>query len=289
MKKIDIHCHTTNRPLPHATNPDASIAAISALMQRHQIVHTVLLATYFPAKGTGISNFRLHRWLQGQPHFSMFGSLDFEHYFYQGLNELQELAQLGAIQGIKLYTAYQPIDFEGEKFCRVVELAQTQRLPLMFHGGISYDVWKRLSLADILTLSESDASRVEAVKTPRDFAGLAQKYPDVTFIVSHLCKPFFQPMIQALKQFDNLFTDTSGLLDSQDDQDFRPHCIEIVKRFVGEAGPEKVLFGSDFPVQSHQDTVDFVEGALAQYPTADKELVYAGNARRLIFPGYPHI
>lgn len=285
MKKIDIHCHTTKRLLPNAAQADASIQAISALMERHDISHTVLLATYFPAHGSGISNFRLRHWIGGQAHFSMFGSLDFEHYFFQGLNELQELAELGGIKGIKLYTAYQRIDFESDKFGRLLELARTYHLPCMFHGGISYDAWKRLPLPEVLALSAADSQAIESFKTPGDFAALAERFPEVTFIVSHLCKPFFGPMMAVLQRYANVFTDMSGIFDSRTDEAFRPHCVEIVKRFVGEAGPGKMLFGTDFPVQTHADSIDFIEQALQAYPPGDKERVYSGNARRLLFAG----
>jgi hypothetical protein len=92
MKKIDVHCHTTNRILTDAANSDASLEAIAIQMKEYGIIHTILLATYFPQRGTGISNYRLRHWIKGKPEFSMFGSLDFAHFFYQGYNELEEMA-----------------------------------------------------------------------------------------------------------------------------------------------------------------------------------------------------
>src|SRR5262245_47099564 len=128
MKKIDIHCHTTNRILKDVANPDASLAAIAGYMRQYEITQTILLATYFPRRGTGISNYRLRYWLQGKPEFLMFGSLDFEHFFYQGFNELEELAEEGLIKGIKLYPAYQKIDFTSAQFKQVASLAAAKNL-----------------------------------------------------------------------------------------------------------------------------------------------------------------
>jgi hypothetical protein len=116
--------------LPDSANPDASSAAIEAQMKTHNIVRTVVLATYFPQKGTGISNYRLYHWLKDRAEFSMFGSLDFEHFFYQGYNELEEMVAAGLISGIKLYPAYQQIDFDSAKFKQVAELAGKNRLPI---------------------------------------------------------------------------------------------------------------------------------------------------------------
>lgn len=102
-------------------------------------------------------------------------------------------------------------------------------------------------------------------------------------IVSHLCKPFFTEMIAVLKRTPNLFTDMSGILDSKRDGAYRAACVEQVKRFMGECGPEKILFGTDFPVQTHADSIYFIEEAMKDYPAQDKQQVYFANAQRIIF------
>lgn len=286
MLKIDIHCHTTPRPLPNTANPDASLTAIAAHMQAHAIVKTVLLATYFPDNGTGITNYRLLHWVQHKPEFAMFGSLDFEHFFYQGYNELEELASAGHLAGIKIYTAYQNIDFGSERFQQVAALARTHRLPLMFHGGVSYRLWRKLGAEAILALTGSlnaTLSGQDQYKTPQDFAGIAQAFPEVNLIVSHLCKPFFAEMAEALKQHPNLYTDMSGILDSKRDAHYRAACVEQVRRMVGECGPGKLLFGTDFPVQTHADSVYFIEEAMQGYAPEEKQQVYFANAQRIVF------
>ena len=288
MKKIDIHCHTTNRILKGTANSDASLEAITAHMKAHNIVQTVLLATYFPYKGTGISNYRMYHWIKDKPQFAMFGSLDFEHFFYQGFNELEEMASQQLIKGIKFYTAYQKIDFNSAEFKRVVTLARDHNLPLMFHGGVSYTLWKKLgtdkvlALATTPTLSPSNTTE-ESYKTPQDFEMIAKEFPTVTIIVSHLCKPFFQDMIRVLNRNDNIFTDMSGILDSKRDAHYKNTCVTHVKKFIDECGPEKILFGTDFPVQTHTDSIYFIEEAMQNYEAEDKQKVYFDNANKLIF------
>lgn len=291
MYKIDIHCHTTNRPLPNCVSPDASLDAIAAHMSQYTIVRTVLLATYFPRQGTGISNYRLFHWIQRRPEFAMFGSLDFEHFFLQGLNELEELATQGHIKGIKIYTAYQQIDFRSDAFQRVAQLAHNTALPLMFHGGVSYDVWKALGgMQNVLALADIPPDKLppaarEGYKRPHDFEWLARAFPMVNIIVSHLCKPFFTEMIAVLKRNTNLFTDMSGIFDSRLDAAHRAQAVAQVRRFVVECGPEKLLFGTDFPVQTHADSVYFVEEAMQDFAAYDREQVYFENACRIIFRG----
>ena len=64
LKKIDIHCHTSNREITGVVPTSSTLEAISNQMHKFGVDKTVLLATYFPHKGTGISNYRLLNWIQ---------------------------------------------------------------------------------------------------------------------------------------------------------------------------------------------------------------------------------
>lgn len=286
MKKIDVHCHTTNRPLKSTANEDASLDAIVRQMNHHEIVRTVVLATYFPHKGTGISNYRLLHWIQHRPEFVLFGSLDFEHFFYQGFNELEEMAEEHTIRGIKLYSAYQKIDFHSASFKKVLNLASRKKLPVMFHGGVSYMLWKKLGNQGVLDLAKSPSSRrQEDYKTPEEIEVVAQQFPEVSFIVSHLCKPFFKEMMGVLKRNKNIFTDASGILDSHLDRAYREQGVNQVRQFFAECGTEQMLFGTDFPVQTHEDSIYFFEESLHGYSETERKRVYFDNANHLIFQG----
>jgi predicted TIM-barrel fold metal-dependent hydrolase len=170
----------------------------------------------------------------------------------------------------------------------VAHLASEKGLPVMFHGGVSYTLWRALGTQAVLALAGppdltlAHAAR-EPYKTPQEFEKVAQAFPSVNMIVSHLCKPFFDEMIKALKRTPNLFTDMSGILDSRRDGAYRAACVEQVRKFIGECGPEKMMFGTDFPVQTHEDSIYFVEQAMKDYTSKDKQQVYFDNAHRIIF------
>ncbi len=271
MKKIDIHCHTTPRKIAGVLPESATLDSIAIEMNKHEIEKTAVLATYFPHKGSGISNYRLLRWINDRPEFMMFGSLDFEHYFYQGLNELTELAEEKLIQGIKIYTCYQNIDLGSARFNQLVSLAKEHSLPMMFHCGESYACkrkYGRVSITDIVK-----ASRLET---------LAQENRDVDFIVSHMSKPFFKDAIQTINNNQNMYADMSGLIDSKFDRDQIPNTVDQIKKFLDICGSEKLLFGTDFPVQTHEDSVYFIEKASKDYSFSEKQNIYRNNARRLL-------
>lgn len=269
MKKIDIHCHTSPRVIRGVIPKSATIGSIVREMKKHDIEKTVLLATYFPHKKSGISNFRLHNWIRDNKRFLMFGSLDFEHYFYQGYNELEEMCTRSMIAGIKIYTCYQEIDIESDEFKKVLTLARDYKLPVMFHTGYSYASRRKYGFDTMAT--PHNANTLEAV---------AKQYPEINFIFSHMSKPFFHDMVSVVKENDNVWTDMSGLIDSAYDQKEIKICVEEIKTFVGECGPMRLLFGTDFPVQTHEHSVHFVEKAVKNEES--KKDIYYNNAAGLL-------
>ena len=268
MKKLDIHCHTTNRKV---NGRSASIDKILDEMKQYDVEKTVLLSTYFPHRGTGVSNFRLLSWIKDKPELLMFGSLDFEHYFNQGLNELNELGSLGYLSGVKLYTSYQNIDLNSSKMTELVKLSRNFNVPLMFHAGYSYSAMAslgRIAITDVVKAS--------------DLEFLAKESPDVNFIASHMAKPFLDDLIEVVKRNNNFYTDMSGLIDSKYESAELADCVNGVKQFLSECGPDKLLFGTDFPVQTHKDSVYIVEEGMKNFDETDKMKVYYNNARRLL-------
>lgn len=269
MKKIDIHCHTTKRVLPELAAPHAALDDIAVQMKRFDIEKTVVLASYFPSRGSGISNFRLLRWIQDRTEFSLFGSLDLEHYFQQGFSELEELAQERLIQGIKIYSGYQsmtvdPLPSERkQQLHQLARLAVQYSLPLMFHTG------------------ECHGNPSSKIPSPLHYEFLVAEHP-VSFIFSHLSLPLSNDAQTLSLHYPNAYSDTSGLINSKHECDQIPKAACEIRRFLDQCGPDKLLFGTDFPIQTHEDSVYLVEEAMKSYSEKDKEKVYYENARRLL-------
>lgn len=74
----------------------------------------------------------------------------------------------------------------------------------------------------------------------------------------------------------------SGLIDSAFGSLYKPRAVEEIKRFLGECGPERLLFGTDFPVQTHADSVYFIEESMKGFSEEDKAKVYYDNSAKLL-------
>lgn len=266
MRKIDIHCHTTRSCLKNIIPPSATLETIEKEMRKHDIDCTIVLATYFPKEGRGVSNYRLLHWIKENTAFRLFGSLDFQHYFAAGMRELTELAEAGSLYGIKIYSGYQEIDYNSDKFQRIAKLAEEHCLPLMFHGGF---------------LQCHESNKTLAV-SPKQFKNVAHDFPEIPIIISHLAWPFVDELIDVVLRYENVFADMSGMLDSFKTSHKLPECIEGLKRYLGACGPERLLFGTDFPVQTHSDSVKLVELAMVDYSDTDRQCVYYSNSKSLL-------
>jgi predicted TIM-barrel fold metal-dependent hydrolase len=119
------------------------------------------------------------------------------------IGELERGDQMG-LRGIKLITAYQGHPEETERFFPVYEWANSRRKIILSHQ------WG----------------------APSFLAHIAQRYPDVCFLIGHLNLNY----AEVVRRFDNVYTTTTYVP--------WPGSIELaVERF----GAPKILFGTDIP------------------------------------------
>jgi len=110
----------------------------------------------------------------------------------------------------------------------------------------------------------------------RDIAGVARmvrEFPTVPFIMGHSGGYEFAAIYEALRvsrENENAYLDLclSGMFDGE------------VELFVKEAGPGKVLFGSDIPFMDPRGNIGRV--AFARVSDADKERILGANLRALL-------
>jgi predicted TIM-barrel fold metal-dependent hydrolase len=184
------------------------------------------------------------------------------------LEEVRRAAGEGLIGLGELSPHSQGYAVDDPVFAAVLSLAGERRLPVNLH------------------VTDPDTPPYPGrVLTPlADFEALARAHPATTFILAHWggLLPIRDP---AVRELTNLYYDTaaSPLL----------YGPGVWGRFIGEVGPERVLFGSDFPLNLYPKhelesaLVRFVEEARnSGLDLAALEPVLAGNAKRVFrLPG----
>ena len=261
---IDIHAHTTNNTLWDLHVKNARIEDLELLMEKYGLGLVVLMATYFPFKKGGLPNRELLKRIKGRPKFGMFLSLDAMNKPAEGIAEIQELIADPAVVGIKLYPGYQDFDCASEMLSPLYRAAEAYGKPVAFHTGELHHCCpkderekKKYKCAGKCRIDE-----LGHLARPKAIAEAIRKFPNVNFILSHLGNPFFAEAREVLAAYPNVYTDISGQLVSGSQEDtagYKSQIREEIKKFLElPGGIDRVMFGTDFPIQSYADSVGLI-------------------------------
>lgn len=122
---------------------------------------------------------------------------------------------------------------------------------------------------------------------------LVAAFPDQPFVLDHLAKPAIKAgdiadwrrEMQAVAAHENVYCKVSGLVTEADwnhwqPADFRPYLDTVVEAF----GPERLIYGSDWPVclvaASYTRMLGLVQDYFAPFSQAEQDLIFGGNAVR---------
>lgn len=133
----------------------------------------------------------------------------------------------------------------------VAEVAAELDIPILFHA------WYKT-----VEVSEDESNGA-------DVAGLARRHPDTRIIMAHLTG-VGRRGVQDVEDLPNVYVDTSGgWYDS-----------EMVEYAVRHMGPDRVLFGSDYPGRDYAPQIGRVEGT--DLPEEVKEKILWRNAAEVL-------
>jgi L-fuconolactonase len=122
---------------------------------------------------------------------------------------------------------------------------------------------------------------------------LSAACPETTIVLDHLGKPQsatagWTPWREALRRLaghDNVACKLSGLATEIDADTPRPFVIALLREALDVFGPERCLYGGDWPVMtlatSYGNWLGLVREALTAYPAAVADAVLRTNAQRV--------
>jgi L-fuconolactonase len=122
---------------------------------------------------------------------------------------------------------------------------------------------------------------------------LAARFPEQRFVVDHLAKPLIKDgcrepwtsYMRTISQNANVFCKLSGLVTEADWLHWKREDIDPYLDVVFEAfGPERLMFGSDWPVcllaASYRQVKQLIETYVEAHAAQHKENIFSGNAIR---------
>jgi L-fuconolactonase len=131
------------------------------------------------------------------------------------------------------------------------------------------------------------------VKHLKHAAELAKQLPNLRMVINHLSKPRIKdqsindwlPNLQAAAAFPNLYCKLSGMVTEADWKNWQPADLKpYVDAAIENFGPERCMFGSDWPVCELAATYSQVHDTLAKLLGAlspsERAAVFGGTAAK---------
>jgi L-fuconolactonase len=123
---------------------------------------------------------------------------------------------------------------------------------------------------------------------------LAQRFPGLTFILDHLAKPEIKDQrldnwldeFRAAARYPNVVCKLSGLVTEADWKHWKPDDLKpYVQEALNTFGPDRLLYGSDWPVcklaGTYQQVFDALVEALGSIASSDRAAIFGNNAVRV--------
>jgi predicted TIM-barrel fold metal-dependent hydrolase len=142
-----------------------------------------------------------------------------------------ERAVQSGLRGLKLAPTYQGFDPLGPGALAVCEAAEGLGLPILWHQGTTFVRTARLQWAQPLQIDE-----------------VALRFPGLRIVIAHMGHPWIDDALVVVRKHPNVFADISAL---------HPRPWQLYTALVSavEYGvADKLLFGSDWPFVSLEDT-----------------------------------
>jgi len=216
-----------------------------------------------------------------------------------GMDELAYVARLPADPLVSRYVTYVPLDRPDAE--AIIEQVASHRLVAGVRYSQAIDARGRIAHRDGVLRALHALARhglcYELSIRPWQYAGLlelAAAAPDTTFVLGHLGKPRVAPGEQAdwydgiekLAAHRNIVCKVSVALEGPDDPPYRASIVRpLVRHVVASFGYERVLFGSNFPVNLISVTcerwLDMLHEFLADASPDDLDKLYRRNALRV--------
>jgi predicted TIM-barrel fold metal-dependent hydrolase len=168
------------------------------------------------------------------------------------------------VKAFKVRLGYVKASAESPVFDKLYDYAESEQLPVLFHTGDT-------------AFSTGDLARSH----PLTLDGLANKREELTIILCHFGNPWFEDVAELIYKHPNVYADISGLITggayAEKYADWLAKKISEAIYFA--AGAEKIIFGTDYPVTRHSETLALVRRL--EVDERDKEKILWRNAERV--------
>jgi predicted TIM-barrel fold metal-dependent hydrolase len=170
------------------------------------------------------------------------------------------------VKGFKVRLGYIEAYADDKVFDPLYDYAESAGLPVMFHTGDTAVRHGRLKYSHPLTLDD-----------------LAVKYNSLKIVACHFGNPWLMDTAELLFKNLNVYADISGLFTGGNKRYSEEYLNSLAEKiseaiyYIGSA--DKVIFGTDYPIEPHKLAIDFVKRL--RVDSSDLDNIFSGNAKKV--------
>jgi len=245
---VDVHTHVFEPELDFGPHLRADLARCGVdpaswgnVRERHLATTraadvAVVFGLQAAATGWNVPNDRVAEHVRSAPErLIFFASVDPGRPDY--VQELERCHQQLRCQGLKLAPIYQGVHPLDQRYRHVYAYCQKHGLPIVIHMATTFSSGTPLEYA-----------------RPAHIDQVAVDFPDLKIVMAHMGHPWEGETIAVIRRNANVYADISALY-------YRPWQFYNSMRLLVEYHAEtKVLFGSDFPFTTTEDSLKGFRG-----------------------------
>jgi uncharacterized protein len=175
---------------------------------------------------------------------------------------------LGYVKGFKIRLGYVEVYPDDPVYDPIYDYAEEENLPVMFHTGDTATSTGSLKHSHPLTIDP-----------------LANARPEMKIVICHFGNPWIADVAELIYKHPNVYADVSGLV-AGDGAKYAEKYLDSLAAKLNDAiyfagGAEKVIFGTDYPVETYRMGFKLIEKL--KIDQEDILKISYGNAMKVFF------
>ncbi len=259
---IDCHTHINHYEDESVSTLPQMLERLQREMRRNRVDIALVLTSYKVNPGRPSTRDAVAATKDLKNIFIVAG-ISYLNFREEDLEELRGYLREGFVRGFKLYPGYEPFYPSDERLHPVYALAEEFDVPVMIHSGDTYDPKGKIKFSHPLHVDD-----------------VAVDHPNVKLIICHIGNPWVRDTMEVVYKNKNVYTDISGLVLGDFSDRFEAYMRkQIQEMLLYGVEPEKVLYGTDWPISSMQSYLEFIDEL--KIPERDRNKIMWENAARL--------
>jgi predicted TIM-barrel fold metal-dependent hydrolase len=262
MMIIDCHTHLNNYHNDEVGSLQSCLERLQMELKKNRIDIALAITSYKVSPGRP-STRDVVKSTRDLKNVFVVAGVSYVHHTKEDLEELRDYLKDGSVRGLKLYPGYEPFYPNDARIQSVYELAEEFSVPVMIHSGDTYSPSGKLKYSHPIHVDE-----------------VAVDHPDVKIVICHIGNPWIRDCMEVVYKNKNVYTDISGLVLGDFTDRFESYMRkQLQEMLLYGVEPEKVLFGTDWPISSMESYLEFMEDL--PIPEKEKKKILYENAAKV--------